>query len=146
MKVILLKDVPKLGKKYEVKSVKNGYGRNFLLPRKLAEIAVAGNLKNLEARKKIGEESKKKMEQKLFQSLEKLKGKEIIIKTKANKRGELYGSVSSETISEELKKQGFNIDSEYIQLQENIKKIGEYEIEIKIGDSVCAIKLKVENE
>src|SRR3989338_11494683 len=121
MKVILLQDIPKLGKKYDVKNVKDGFGRNFLLANKLAELATAGNLKNLETRKKAEEIKKQKFEQMLSQTLENLKDKEIIITAKANEKGELYGSVSAAGIAEELKKQGFDIAEENILLAENIK-------------------------
>jgi len=142
MKLILLQDIPKLGKKYDVKNVKDGFGRNFLLPNKLAELATAGNLKNLETRKKAEEIKKQKFEQMLSQTLENLKDKEIIITAKANEKGELYGSVSAAGIAEELKKQGFDIAEENILLAENIKKIGEYEIELRPGETKISFKLK----
>lgn len=146
MKIILFQDIPKVGKKYEVKNVKDGYGRNFLLPRKLAELATPGNLKNLETRKKAEEERKKKLEEKLNQSLKNLESKEIVVSARANEEGELYGSVGAAEIAEELKKQGFEIPEGHIQLEEKIKKTGEHEIELKIGETETKFRLKVISE
>lgn len=146
MKIILLQDISKVGKKYEVKNVKDGYGRNFLLPRKLAELATPGNLKNLEARKIAEEEKKKRTEQKLLQTYEQLKDKEIIVSARANEEGELYGSVGVAEIAEELKKQGFEIPEEHIKLEEKIKKTGEYEVPIQIGELKAKFKLRIGGE
>lgn len=146
MKVILLKDIPKLGKKYEVKKVKNGYGRNFLLPRKLAEMATKAILKNLDARIKSEENRKIKIAEKLSWILEKFKGKEIAIKEKANEKGELFGSVSQKTIADKLKEEGFDIPEECVELKENIKHVGDYEIKIKINGKEANFKLKITDE
>src|SRR3989344_9173750 len=137
MEIILLKDVPYLGKKYEVKTVRDGYGRNFLIPQKLAEFANRGKLKNLETILKTRAEKQVKIETEFIKILSELKDKEIIIKAKANENGELFGSVSKEIISEELKKQGFIVPTEYInldKLDKNIKHIGEYEIIVQAGE------------
>lgn len=143
MKIILLQDISKLGKKYDVKNVRGGYGRNFLLPRKMAELAIPGNLKNLEAKKIAEEKRKKTFKEKITQTLESLRSKEITLSVQANEKGELYGSVSETMVAEELKKQGFNVDEEYIKLKEKIKKAGEYEIEVNIGELKSVFKLKI---
>lgn len=146
MKIILLKDVPKLGKKYEIKNVKNGYGRNFLLPRKMAEMATKAFLKNLDSRIKSEENRKIKIAEKLSWILEKLKERGIVIKEKTNEKGELFGSVSQKIIAEKLKEEGFDIPEECVELKENIKHIGDYEIKIKINDKEASFKLKVIGE
>lgn len=146
MKIILLQDIPKLGKKYEVKNVKNGYGRNFLLPRKLAEIATKASLKNLDSRIKSEENRKTKIAEKLSLALEKIKGVGIIIKEKVNEKGELFGSVSRKAIAEKLKEEGFNIPEEYVELEENIKHVGEYDVSVNVGGIKNVLKLKVVGE
>lgn len=146
MEIILLKDIPTLGKKYDVKTVRDGYGRNFLLPQKLAALSSVINLKNLEAMRNAEQEKKAKMFKEAAVSLELLKEKEIAIKVKANEKGELFGSISVKTISDELKKQGLNIPEDCINLKEHIKHIGEHDVEIKVGDNTGKIKLKVEEE
>lgn len=146
MQIILLKDIPKFGKKYDVKIVRDGYGRNFLLPQKLAMLSSSVNLKHLEAMKKAGEEKNEKTVKEIISILAKLKEKEIVLSLKANEKGELFGSVSSKMISEELKKQGLNISEEYINLEENIKHIGEYEIKVKVGENKDSFKLNINKE
>lgn len=146
MEIILIKDVPKLGRKYEIKTVRDGYGRNFLLPQKFAVLKTAISLKNLESMKQANTAKRESKEKEIISSFDKLKEKEIIAREKANESGELFGSVSAQKISENLKKEGFNIPEEYIKLEHNIKHLGEYEIEIKIGDNSEKIKLKVERE
>jgi len=143
MEIILLKDVPILGKKYDIKTVRDGYGRNFLLPQKLAALSSVVNLKNLEAMRKAEQEKKTKMFKEVALSLDLLKEKEITVIVKANENGELFGSITVKTISDELKKQGLNISEEYINLKEHIKHIGVYDVEIKVGDNTGNVKLKV---
>lgn len=146
MEIILIKDIPKLGRKYEVKTVRDGYGRNFLLPQKFAVLKTAISLKNFESIKQADIVKRESTEKEVILFLKKLEGKEIITREKANENGELFGSVSAQKISEELKKGGFNIPEEYINLEHNIKHIGEYEIEVKIGDNNGKFKLKVEKD
>lgn len=143
MEIILLKDIPTVGKKYDIKTVRDGYGRNFLLPQKLAALSSSFNLKNIEALQKAEQEKRAKSFKEIAAVLELLKEKEIVVAEKANEKGELFGSVSPKIISEELKKQGFEILEEYINLKEHIKHIGEYDVEIKIGDNIGKVKLKV---
>lgn len=146
MEIILMKDIPRLGRKYEVKTVRDGYGRNFLLPQKFAVLKTALSLKNLESMKQANTVKRESAEKEIISSFEKLEGKEIIMREKANENGELFGSVSAQKISEKFKKEGFNIPEEYINLEHNIKHLGEYEIEVKTKDNSEKIKLKVEKE
>ena len=146
MEIILLRDIPKLGKKYDLKNVRDGYGRNFLLPQKMAVLASSSSIKNLEKLRKDHLTKQEKTDQILIKSLEALHDKEIIIKENANEKGELFGSVSKEDILNELKKHGFEILEDNIVLEKNIKHIGEYDIEIKVKDKSEIIKLKVLRE
>jgi large subunit ribosomal protein L9 len=132
MKVILLKDVKGKGKKNEVVNVSDGYARNFLFPRKLAEEASDNNVHILNKQKE--NERKIKLEEiELAQKLaESLRDKQVIIKTKAGDSGRLFGAITSKDIADELKKQyKVEIDKKKIS-SGSIKQLGEYQIDVKI--------------
>lgn len=132
MKIILLKDIPKLGKKLEIKRVKTGYARNYLIPQKLAILATRNNMKWREKEvKKIQKEIEKK--QKLLEkSLEKIKKSKIEIKTKTGLKNELFEKISKNKILEVLKEKGIELKEDDILLEKPIKKIGDYKIKIKL--------------
>ncbi len=126
MKVILLKDVEKLGRKGEVKKVADGYGRNYLIPNKLAVLATKSELVKLEEEKKIGAE-KAEEELKMYQEIaSQIDGLELEITAKVAEEGKLFGAVTTSQIAEKIKEQGFEIKKEQIKLDEPIKEIGEY--------------------
>lgn len=135
MKVILLQNIKNIGKAGEIKEVSDGFARNFLFPKKMAEVATLETV--VEAEKKKKEIFEK--EQKEIEGLEKIKkelnGKKITIKAKSEK-GKLFGSITSKDISSELKKQNFNIKEECINLKKPIKELGENEIEINFGKGI----------
>lgn len=144
MKVILVADIPGLGKKNEVKEVKDGFGRNFLLARKLAIMATYPALKELEARKIKEEKQEEKKKEAIKTIFEKIKNREFEIKENANEKGELFGSVGKEKIFEALKNQGFEgIKEEYVKLDKPIKSVGEYKIELGFEDFKINFILKV---
>jgi large subunit ribosomal protein L9 len=132
MKVILLKDVKGKGKKNEVVNVSDGYARNFLFPRKLAEEASDNNVHILNKQKE--NERKIKLEEiELAQKLaESLRDKQVIIKTKAGDSGRLFGAITSKDIADELKKQ-YKVDIDKKKISSgSIKQLGEYQIDVKI--------------
>lgn len=137
MKIILLQDVKKLGRAGEVKDVAEGYARNFLFAKKLAQVATeeivaeAGNKRKQEL--KIEEEKKEKTRD----LARKLKNVKIAIKSKG-KDGKLFGSVSSGDICEALRKEGFEIDRKSVILNKAIKEIGEYKVNIDLGHGIKA--------
>lgn len=147
MKVILLEDVDKLGKRGAVLSVKDGYGRNFLLPRKLAMPATDGNLKRveMEAKKYRVKEAKEETDANTIKAdLEKLS---LTIAVKAGEGDVMFGSVTSADIAELLEKKGFTIDKRRIELDEPIKRLGSYQVPVKLFKSVSAdVKLDVVKE
>ena len=107
MKVILTKDIPNIGKKYDVKNVSDGYARNFLFPKKLAIVATEKEIKNLEAKK---EKAKAEAEKDLTKNQEiarKLESMEIEVPAKIGKEGNLYASISSAQIAKALKEKDF---------------------------------------
>jgi len=131
MRVILLQDVEKLGKKLEVKEVKNGYAMNFLFPKNLAKPATKEAIKWLETQKEI--ESKKAEEalKKTQDVASTVDGQEIIIPVKIGEEGQLFESITSQKIIEKLKELGFEIKKNQIDLPEPIKELGEFPIKIK---------------
>jgi large subunit ribosomal protein L9 len=132
MKVILLADVKSVGKKGEVINASDGYARNFLFPRKLAQEATDENLHILN-QKKENERRKKVAETEEAQALaDKLKGKEIKITAKSGEHGRLFGAITNKDIAEAIKSQ-FNIDIDKKKVSvDTIKQIGVYDVEVKL--------------
>src|SRR3989344_2183942 len=125
MKVIFLKDVPRVGKKYDVKEISDGYAVNFLFPKKLATPATAKAVAELELRKKEISIEREVQESLLLKNLEEIKGKSITIKGKANDKGHLFSAIHKKEIIEEMKKQlNAEISEEFIILEKPIKEIG----------------------
>ncbi|EES49791.1 50S ribosomal protein L9 [Clostridium botulinum] len=142
MKVILLQDVKKIGKKGEVIEASDGYARNFLFPRKLAQEATDSNMHILN-NKKENERKKKLAEIESAQKLAgELKGKEITIKTKIGESGKLFGAITSKDIASLIKTQyNVEIDKKKI-VMDTIKLAGNYDIEVKLYPEVST-KMKV---
>ena len=131
MKVIFLKDVKGSGKKDEVKEVAEGYARNFLIPRKLAEIATAEVLNRVNKEKKFEDEKRKTELQNARELIEKLGKEDFTIQTKG-KDGKLFGSVGPKEIVAHLSQKGYNVSEEEIVTREHIKQAGKYKIKIKL--------------
>ena len=131
MRVILLQDVENLGKKYEVKDVKDGYARNFLIPQGLVKPATKETLKWLESQK---ETEQKKAEEELKKAQElasQIDGIEVIIPVKVGEEGQLFEKINSQKIAEKMKELGFDINKERIILEEPIGELGEFPIKVK---------------
>ncbi len=149
MKVILLKDVKDLGKKGELVESKDGYARNFLFPRKLAEEANSSNMKEMNEK----EESKKlKKQQELEEAkaiAEKINAVKVVIKTKSGENGKLFGSITTKDIAEILKdKHDIDIDKRKIDIDGgNIKTMGTTSADVKVYPKVTAkFKIQVTEE
>jgi len=131
MRIILLQDIDKLGKKYEIKEVADGYVRNFLLPKGLVKLATGKNLKGLSNQKEVetkkAEEELKKV-QEVASQIEKL---EVVIPVKIGKEEQLFESITTQKISEKLKELGFEIKKSQIDLKEPIKELGEFPVKVK---------------
>ncbi|MBU3925740.1 50S ribosomal protein L9 [Patescibacteria group bacterium] len=140
MKVILLNNVPNVGKKHDIKNVSDGYARNFLFPRKLAQEANTQNIQLAEKQKKQAEELKETQKTILEKNLEALNGIEIFLKEKTNEKGHLFKGITKKRISEILKKEkNIEIPEEIIELDKSIKEIGEHKIKIKEKEFVLKI-------
>jgi large subunit ribosomal protein L9 len=138
VKVILLNNIDKLGKAGEIVSVKEGYARNYLIPNNKARVATPGNMKILDALKKkqAAEELKKLEEAQILAG--KISGLSLTITAQAGEEEKLFGSVSNEDIAGSLAEQGINIDKKEIILDEPIKKLGSYQVTVKIHPEVKA--------
>jgi len=142
MKVILLDDVNKVGRRGDVRDVSDGYARNFLIPKKLALSATAGNLNNLEHIKKQQEAKADRIKtdaESLRARIEALTYEE---RRQASEEGKLFGSVTSQHIAEFLSQQGIRTDRRRIHLDEPIKTLGETSVDIRLHPEVSA-QLKV---
>ncbi len=142
MKVILLDDVAKVGRRGEVRDVSDGYARNFLIPKKLALSASAGNLKNLEHIKQQQDSKAQRIKgdaQGLQQQIEALTYEE---RRQASEEGKLFGSVTSQDLADFLGKHGIKIERRRIHLDEPIKTLGETTVPVRLHTDVTA-QLKV---
>lgn len=147
MKVILLTDVAKVGHKYEVKEVANGYAANYLIPRKMAEVASPGKVKGVEALQKKAVEERKIQEELLAKNLDSLGKVKITMTAKANEKGHLFQGIHKAEIREALAKDAhLDMPEDMIELKEPIKALGEFQIEIKAGDKQGAFTLVVDPE
>jgi large subunit ribosomal protein L9 len=147
MKVILKEDVKNLGLMGEIVNVKDGYARNYLIPKGLAVEANPRNIRQLEHHKRIIELKVKKLKNTAQSLAEKLSQKPVVIKVKAGEEDKLFGSVTSIDIEKALKDMGFDIDKKRIQLSEPIKRLGEYNVKVKIHPEITAdINLHVVKE
>ena len=147
MKVILLKDVKKVGKKFETKEVASGYALNFLIPRKMAEASTESAMKRLGHLKALDEGERKIHEDLLMKNLKALEGKTIELKEPANEKGHLFKGVHQEELVAAIKSQTqLDLAPEYIILEKPIKEVGEHEIEVKVQDKVSKFKLVISAE
>lgn len=148
MKVILKQDVKGTGKKGEMVEVKDGYARNFLFPRGLAEEATAENINIMKTREKAERARKEKELEKAKELAKKLQDITIVIKTKAGENGKLFGSITSKDISDKLKKDfKIDIDKKKFNLPEPIRALGANEVEVRPYPEVSAkLTVKVEQE
>jgi len=147
MRVILLKDIEKLGKKYDVKEVADGHARNFLIPRGLARPATEESLKWLKAQKEIEAKKAEGELKKIQEVASAIEGQEIVIPVKIGKEGELFESITFQKIYEKLKELGFEVRKNQIDLKEPIKEIGEFPVKIKFEHNLEAeIKVVVIEE
>lgn len=144
MKVIFLQDVPQVAEAGEVKEVADGYGRNFLIPQKLAVMATPSTLNTLEAQLKKEARSQAQTEEELTGLAHQLDGKEITVKAKVGAKEHLYGSITSADISAALQNEGLVVDKRKIEIAEPIRQLGGHEVAIRLTkEMIPKIKVKV---
>lgn len=147
MKVILKEDVQKLGYKNDVVDVKNGFGRNYLIPQGLAEIATDSSLKVLEENIKQTQRKQAQVIADAEATAKALEGVKLTIGTKAGSNGKIFGSVTTIQIAQSLKDAGHDIDRKKISITGDIKELGDYKAKINLYRGVEAeIDLSVINE
>ncbi len=147
MKVILLKDIKDLGKKYEIKEVSNGYAKNYLLKRGLAKAATSKEVSKIENFKELERKKKEEEKEKMKETAEKIHNKEFKMKMKVGEKGELFESITPRKIADKLEEEGFQVSKEQVELEEPIKALGEYPVKINFVEDVSSeIKLTIEEE
>jgi large subunit ribosomal protein L9 len=147
MKVIFLQDVPRVGKKYDIKELNDGYALNFLFPKKWAMLATPKAIAEVERHKKEIVIEREVQDDLLAKNLEEIKGKTITIKAKADEKGHLFSSIHEKMMVEAMNKDNHvQIDEKFIVLKKQIKEIGEFEIPIVIKNKKSSFKLLVVRE
>jgi len=136
MELILKEDVENLGFKDDIVNVKNGYGRNFLIPQGLATHATESNKKVLQEKIKQSQNKQKKAIEEANKIVKKLEKLDLKISAKSLEGDKLFGSVTSAEISKELAENGLEIEKKYIQLSSNIKKVGSFSASIRLHREV----------
>lgn len=144
MKVLLLKDVPKIGRKNDIKEVSDGYARNFLFPKKLAEPATKDTAVRVAKIKTETEQMKKVNEDLLLKNLKSLAETPIVIQGKANEKGHLFAAIHKEEILLKLKEYGLSIPEACIELNKPIKEMGSHAISLKTGTKRFTFTLLVD--
>ncbi|MFZ5641211.1 MAG: 50S ribosomal protein L9 [Bacillota bacterium] len=148
MKVILLEDVKKLGRKGAVLEVAEGYARNFLFPRKLAAEASTGNLKNLEHIKEAENRKKEAVLQEAREMAKKVESIVLQVATKVGEGGKLFGSVTSKDVAEALARvHKIDVDKKKVEIEGAVKALGTYNVTVKLHPEVQAqFRLQVVQE
>jgi large subunit ribosomal protein L9 len=147
MEVILKEDVAKLGSRGDVIRVAEGYGRNFLLPRKLAIEASAGNKKVIDQMRAAAVRRSAKEKTQAEELSKQFDGLSVSFQRRSGENDQLFGSVTSGDIADALEKKSFNIDRRKIQLHEPLKTIGEFTIPVKLHKDVTAhLRVVIEKE
>ena len=144
MEVILREHIDNLGRRGDLVKVADGYARNYLLPRKMALLATAGNKKVIE-REKVKFDATEAEEQKVAQAIaDRLATVEIEIARRVGETDALFGSVTNADVAEALAGKGFDIDRRKLQLHDPIKKLGEFSVPVKLHrDVIASLKVKV---
>ena len=138
MKIILLDDVAKVGRRGEVRDVSDGYARNFLIPKKLALSASAGNLKNLEHIKQQAHAKADRVKDDAESLRQRIEALTLEERRQASEEGKLFGSVTSQDIAEFLDKHGIKVERRRIHLDEPIKALGDTSVPIRLHQDVTA--------
>ena len=147
MKIILLKDVQKVGKKFDIKEVAEGHALNFLIPRGFATVATAQAVAKINLEKEKIHTEERIQEELLAKNLEKIKELKLTLKEKANDKGHLFAGVTREVLAEEiLKATRLNLDVEFIKLDKPIKEVGEHKVMVEALHKKAEFTVAVEAE
>jgi large subunit ribosomal protein L9 len=138
MKVILIDEIRGLGTRGDIVSVKDGYARNFLIPKKLAREATAGNLKATEQERKKWDAMGQQEREVAQKAADRAKGTKITIEKRVGDNGQLFGSVTTNEIADALESKGIEIDKRRIELAHPIKSLGDHTVEVRLHRDVTA--------
>lgn len=138
MKVVLLEDIDKIGKKYETKEVKDGHARNFLIPKGLVKIATPEAVEWANMQKEILEKKAEEDLSKIQKVASEMEGLEVTMSVKIGEKDQLFEKIAEQKISEKLKEMGFNIKKSQIMLENPIEEIGEFPVKIKFDHNLEA--------
>lgn len=139
MKIILLKEVERLGEKYDVVKVKDGFGRNFLIPKKLAVIANKPNMNKLRSLKEAEEAKRAKLLEEFKKNAEVLESKVLTIGAKSGTTEKIFGSVTNVQLANRIKEEfGIDLDRKIIEIEEEVKTLGTHKAVIKLHKEVVA--------
>ena len=142
MKIILLQDIEKLGKKNDLREVTDGYARNFLIPNKMAVLATKSEIAKIEEQNKIDAQKAEEELARFQEMASQLDGLELEIVAKTDDDGKLFGAVNAPALAEKLKEQGLKIEKNQIRIEKPIKETGEHEITIELPHNL-EVKIKV---
>jgi len=143
IKIVLRENVPKLGKRGDIVTVKNGYARNFLIPRNIGLIATGANLKRIESEKRKYVQSMAKFKEEREDLANKLGSVKIEIPTKMTAQGHLYGAIGEKQILEALEREGITLENDSIYLEEPIKEMGIYKIKISVHPELPEVEIEL---
>ena len=138
MKILLCEDVESLGYLGDVVEVKNGYARNYLLPQGVGIVPTKSNIKSLADAKAVASAERRVAHDRLAQVVEAVEGAEVVVASKANEQGHLFGSVSQHEIADNLRGQGFEITDDMVRIAEHIKEVGTHEVTVKVAAELSA--------
>ncbi len=145
MRVVLTQDVPKLGESGTIQEVKDGYARNYLIPKGLAAIATPGVVKQVEERQAAENKRIEKLEEEMRELADRIQGTVLEIEARVGEQGRLFGSVTTADIAERLSAAvGEEVDRRKIDLDEPIRNIGEYDVAVRlVGKLAPTVKVRV---
>jgi large subunit ribosomal protein L9 len=143
MKVILLKDIARIGQRFDIKEVPSGHALNYLIPKKLAETATADSIKRVEAQKSKSAEDAALKDATFLTALRKLKESQVELKADANAKGILFKGIKADDIVDCLTKRDITLDPRTVILSGPIKELGEHTIELALGDTTGSFVLSV---
>ena len=146
MKVILLKDIKGVGKRYEEKNVSDGYAENFLIPKKLAIPATGSAAGQIKTMKESEAKHREAEDKKLEAELSKLTNTTVEVRARANEKNSLFAALTADKISKLLKEKGIDVSAQSILVDNGIKELGSHSVKIKVGSKETNFVLEVRGE
>jgi len=143
MKVILLRDVARMGRRFEVKEVPSGHALNFLIPKKLAQMATPENLKRVTEQQQKNAQTIELQEHQFDEAVAKLSEKPIEILASANEQGHLFKGIKADDIAKQLQSQGVMLSETHVVIEHPLKALGDYTIDLALGKKKGSFTLRV---